>query len=142
MVRRAGGESSDVQTLRQLLGDADAGCDLDTPLKVIRPISTCRVVITGSYHAAVFALAQGIPVVGFVQSAYYRDKFCGLADEFGCGCILLRGDDPEFSKKLGTAIDELWARAGELKPKLLAAAERQIAVAQTACARLPGLLRR
>jgi len=69
-------------------------------------------------------------------------RICGLADEFGCGGILLRGDDPEFSQKLGTAIDELWARAGELKPKLLAAAERQIAAAQTACARLPGLLRR
>jgi colanic acid/amylovoran biosynthesis protein len=137
-----GDGSSDVNTLHQLLGNADAGGDLDTPLKVIRRISNCRVVVTGSYHAAVFALAQGIPVAGIVQSDYYRDKFCGLADQFGDGCIVLPADDAEFSKKLGAAIDELWTRAGELKPKLLAAAECQIAAAQAAYAWLPGLLRR
>jgi len=137
-----GGRSSDVQTLRQLLGDVDAGNGLDTPLKIIRRISTCRAVVTGSYHAAVFALAQGIPVVGIVQSAYYRDKFRGLADQFGGGCAVLPTDGGEFSGKLGMAIDKSWRQADALKPKLLAAAESQIAAAQTAYARLPGLVRR
>lgn len=136
-----GGENSDVQTLRQLLGDTDASGDLDTPLKVIRQISTCRVVVTGSYHAAVFALAQGIPVVSIVQSIYYRDKFCGLADLFGGGCAVLQTDEGNFSQKLGAAIDEFWRHADTLKSTLLPAAERQIAAAQAAYARLPELLR-
>ncbi|HVU09512.1 MAG TPA: polysaccharide pyruvyl transferase family protein, partial [Verrucomicrobiae bacterium] len=135
------GGASDLQTLQLLLDAKNTGEELDTPLKVIRRVSDCRVVVTGSYHAGVFALAQGIPVVAIIQSAYYRDKFQGLAEQFGCGCIVLQADDAEFLKKLGTAIDELWAQAGELKPKLLAAAERQIQSAQSAYAKLPALLR-
>ena len=30
-----------------------------------------RLVITGSYHAGVFALAQGVPVLALAKSAYY-----------------------------------------------------------------------
>jgi polysaccharide pyruvyl transferase WcaK-like protein len=48
-------------------------------------VSRCRVVVTGSYHAGVFALAQGIPVVATAASRYYHDKFSGLADLFGGG---------------------------------------------------------
>ena len=132
--------NSDVQTLRQLIGGEGSGEDLDTPLKAVRQISNCRVVVTGSYHAGVFALARGIPIVGIVQSDYYRDKFYGLASEFGEGCTVLRADDAEFSKKLGTASDELWMRADDLKTNMLSAAERQVSAAQTAYARLPGLL--
>ena len=36
--------------------------------------------VTGSYHAGVFALAQGIPVVGLLQSAYYEQKFIGHSE--------------------------------------------------------------
>jgi colanic acid/amylovoran biosynthesis protein len=132
--------NSDVQTLEHLVEQKNAGSELGSPLAVIRRISGCRVVVAGSYHAGVFALAQGIPVIGIIHSDYYRDKFQGLAAEFGDGCVVLGADDPEFSKKLGAAIDEMWARAGDLKPKLLAAAERQIHAGRAAYTRLPELV--
>lgn len=135
------GTASDLQTLRQIIGDGDTGDRLDSPLKVVRRISDCRVVVAGSYHAGVFALAQGIPVVGLARSAYYRDKFQGLAGEFGDGCVVLPADHADFSRQLPATIDELWEKAVELKPKLLSAAERQIRAAQSAYARLPALCR-
>ena len=46
---------------------------------VIERVGECRVVVTGSYHGAVFALAQGIPVVALVKSPYYVNKMAGLA---------------------------------------------------------------
>jgi polysaccharide pyruvyl transferase WcaK-like protein len=50
----------------------------------------CRLVVTGSYHAAVFALAQGVPVIGIAGSDYYLQKFEGLVGFYGAGCRLLR----------------------------------------------------
>jgi colanic acid/amylovoran biosynthesis protein len=136
---------SDVRTLERLLihpqSNADMSNNISTPNEIIRQISNCRIVVTGSYHAGVFALAQGVPVVGIIRSAYYRDKFQGLAGEFGAGCVVLEAAGAEFSQQLAAAIDELWERAAELKPELLAAAERQIKMAQAAYARLPALLR-
>ncbi len=132
-------EASDVQTLQRLVGIENAGAELDTPLKVIRQVADCRIVVAGSYHAGVFALSQGIPVVAIIQSAYYRDKFQGLAGQFGCGCIVLSADDAAFTKKLRAAMDELRAQAETLKPRLLAAAERQIQSARAAYAHLPAL---
>ena len=82
------GGGMDVATLRGLLaglGDADGGASLDTPQLVIDRIGECRVVVTGSYHGAVFALAQGIPVVALVKSTYYANKMMGLAQQFGFG---------------------------------------------------------
>ena len=75
-----------------LAGSADAPApivDLDTPAKAIAEVSRCRVVVTGSYHAAVFALAQGIPVVAIAATRYYLDKFAGLAELFGGGCTIV-----------------------------------------------------
>ncbi len=49
-----------------------------TPRDVMALAARCRFVITGSYHAALFALAQGVPVVGIEATSYYRGKFDGL----------------------------------------------------------------
>ena len=57
---------------------------------VLTAIADCRVVVTGSYHAAVFALSMGVPAVGLAASRYYVDKFKGLADQFGPGCEVVR----------------------------------------------------
>jgi colanic acid/amylovoran biosynthesis protein len=136
---------SDVRTLERLLihpqSNADMSNNKSTPNEIIRQMSNCRIVVTGSYHAGVFALAQGIPVVGIIRSAYYRDKFQGLAGEFGAGCVVLPADEPDFSRQLPAAIDELWERSAELKLDLLSAAERQIKAGQSAYAQLPKLLR-
>ena len=130
---------SDLQSLRVLLGqraDSVAWPDDDTPLAVMRQVGPCRVVVTSSYHAGVFALAQGIPVVGVVRSPYYVDKFLGLADQFSCGCEVLALDAPDFEQQLTSAIDHAWQAATQLRPPLLAAAQRQIACAREAYARL------
>lgn len=105
---------------------SDGGFDLDTPLKVIQQVSHCRVVVTASYHAGVFALSQGIPVVGLVKSKYYVDKFLGLADQFQVGCEIVFLDEANLQEKLVTKIEQLWTEAEILRPQLLRAAEHQI----------------
>jgi colanic acid/amylovoran biosynthesis protein len=121
---------SDAKSIRQILAGyddrSDGGEDLDSPLDVIKQVARCRVVVTGSYHAGVFALAQGIPVVGLAKSAYYVDKFLGLADQFGIGCQTVFLDDEQLCSKLTTAIDVAWRSAEEVKCPLLEAAKRQI----------------
>ena len=135
-----GPKNSDVQTIGRLVGAENSGADLDSSLAVIRRAATCRIVVTGSYHAAVFALAQGIPAVGIVQSHYYADKFHGLAGEFDGGCAVLATDEANFSTKLTTAVDEAWAQAKEWRPRLLRAAGRQIQAGHAAYALLPKFL--
>ena len=94
----------------------------------------CRVVVAGSYHAAVFALAQGVPVVGLSATPYYDAKLEGLADLFPGGCHVLAARDPELGAKLVAALDDAWDAADELRETLLAAAECQIAAAHAAYA--------
>ena len=55
--------------------------------------------MTGAYHAAVFALAQGIPVVCLSNSPYYLAKFQGLEDLFGVGCTIVTLSEPDFADK-------------------------------------------
>ncbi|BAZ22589.1 hypothetical protein NIES4073_34740 [Kalymmatonema gypsitolerans NIES-4073] len=115
---------------------SDGGKALDTPLKVIEQVGRCRVVVTGSYHAGVFALSQGTPVIGLAKSQYYKDKFFGLADQFGCGCEILLLDDKELEEKLIAAIHHSWQSAEQLRSQLLEAAWRQIDVGHSAYKRV------
>ena len=133
------GGRMDVDVLRELLkglGDADGGASLDTPQLVIDRIGECRVVVTGSYHGAVFALAQGIPVVALVKSAYYLNKMAGLRDQFGIGCEIVRLDDGAVSERIRAAIDRAWADADGVRAPLLHAAADQIQRGRQAYARL------
>ncbi|MEA5619965.1 polysaccharide pyruvyl transferase family protein [Cronbergia sp. UHCC 0137] len=131
---------SDITTIQQIIAGFDnvlnQGNNLDTPLKVIEQVSHCRIVITGSYHAGVFALAQGIPVVSLVKSQYYIDKFQGLADQFGVGCDVILLDDEKFAQKLASSIHQLWEAAEVIRPQLLEAAQKQIELGKTAYKRL------
>jgi len=139
-------EESDVTTLQQLLqgyDDAsDGGQSLDHPLKIVEQVGCCRVVVTGSYHAGVFALAQGIPVVGLVKSAYYGDKFSGLANQFGLGCEIISLDDPRLYDKLMLGIETAWKSAESVRPHLLKAAVAQIEAGQAAYRQLYKLVKR
>lgn len=88
-------------------------------------ISECRVMITASYHAAVFALSQGCPVIAMVGSGYYDGKMKGLAKQFSCNDSSLRLMTPEqlcnpqettlaireLSKSIGDVVCELQGRA-------------------------------
>jgi polysaccharide pyruvyl transferase WcaK-like protein len=98
---------------------------IDTPLDVIEELKHCRLLLTGSYHAGVFALAQGIPVIGLAASEYYQWKFNGLAHQFGEGCRVLRLGTPSTSRVLQEMIGELWNQAPDLRAALLSAAQRQ-----------------
>ncbi|HOJ34514.1 MAG TPA: polysaccharide pyruvyl transferase family protein [Candidatus Hydrogenedentes bacterium] len=126
--RHAG--DSDVATAEMLLRSIptarDCGAELDTPLAVIRRLSECRLMLTGAYHGAVYALAQGIPVVALVKSSYYRNKFEGLRDQYGEGCQVLNFDQPDFLASLESALNQQWEAAPRLRNRLLSVAEEQI----------------
>jgi polysaccharide pyruvyl transferase WcaK-like protein len=83
----------------------------------------CRVMVTGSFHAAVFALAQGVPAVGLVANAYYAGKFEGLAGQFGEG---LRVVGIEDVAGVARAMGDLWEKGAEMREGLRAAGRRQI----------------
>lgn len=98
---------------------------VDTPMRVAEEIQHCRILITGSYHAGVFALAQGIPVIGLVASDYYQWKFEGLAQQFGDGCCALRLGTSATAATLDRMVRHLWQAAPVLRPALLASGDRQ-----------------
>ena len=93
---------------------------------LVRQIGQCRLVVTGSYHGAVFALSQGIPAVCLARSDYYADKFFGLQKQFGDGCSVVVLDRSSNSSVLCQAIVEHWSSADQLRAGLLAAAKDQI----------------
>ncbi len=98
----------------------------DQPSHVLEQIGKCRVVITGSYHAGVFALARGIPVVAVIGSEYYADKFLGLAEQFPAGVeIVVLGRD-DSAQRLEECVKCFWKKAETLKGNLLACAREQI----------------
>ena len=139
-------DQMDVAALRDLLAgmtvdDVDGGASLDTPQRVIDRIRQCRLVVTGSYHAAVFALAQGIPVIALASSEYYLGKMAGIADQFGDGCRVVTLAPPSLlASRTTAAIDRLWEDADRLRPTLLASAARQVAAGHAAYARLQGIV--
>lgn len=107
------------------------------PATAIAAAGHCRAVVAGSYHAAVFALAQGVPVVGVAASPYYVDKLLGLRDLFGEGCRVVRLDEqPDAATAtIAAELDRLWEEAPALRDELLAMAERQIQLSRAAHAR-------
>jgi colanic acid/amylovoran biosynthesis protein len=133
-------DTSDVDSVARLLegrcDSLDRARELVTPAQVIEQVGRCRLVVTGSYHAAVFALAQGVPVIGLARASYYHAKFRGLAAQFGVGCESVSLDDPHVTTSLSAAIDRAWNGAPVWRAPLLEAASRQIDLSQSAYRRL------
>ena len=122
-------KEADLESLRELFDEGEVEIpsqEPDSPASVIRRVGECRVVVTGSYHGGLFALSQGIPVVGLTHSAYYTDKFLGLAEQFGPGCRLVSLDSSGALATVSASVRELWSEADALRPELLAAAMRQL----------------
>ena len=63
-------DSSSIQAVPDV-GERGATSQCRSAEQVVRMAGRCRTVFTGSYHAAVFALAQGTPVVAIAASPYY-----------------------------------------------------------------------
>ncbi len=141
--------AKDPQTIQQLLAGynqpansayADGAQAVTTPRQVIAQAARCRMVVTGAYHPAVFALSQGIPAVCLTQSQYYTDKYLGLAQQFGTGCDIVYLNSPTLSDDLTAAMHHAWDCADQLRQPLRLAAEHQIALIEQAYQRLPDLL--
>jgi polysaccharide pyruvyl transferase WcaK-like protein len=129
------GKGDDADTVRKIFPGAP-DFRVQTPLEALAQVAHCRVVLAGSYHAAVFALSMGIPVVALAGSDYYRDKMLGLADMFGIGCRVEFTGAPDFPARLESALEELWESAADLRPLLLARADHQIELVRAAYRRI------
>ena len=100
---------------------------------VARRVSECRLVVTGAYHVAVFALSQGVPVVGLSSSEYYDDKFQGLRAMFGDdGIATLRLQSPDLHLRLSAAVDAAWRSAPDVRDHLRQRAVMQIRASEQA----------
>jgi polysaccharide pyruvyl transferase WcaK-like protein len=109
------------------------------PADIARRVSRCRVLVTGAYHLAVFALSQGIPVVALTSTAYYDDKFLGLGAMFGQGLTLVRLDDPGLEQTLAVAIEQAWRTAPDVREPLRARARQQVDASRAGFDRVAGL---
>jgi polysaccharide pyruvyl transferase WcaK-like protein len=113
---------------------------IETAERVIRYIQGCRVVLTGSYHAGVFALGQGIPVIGLAKSPYYEWKFQGLAHQFPDGCEAVRFSGPDFGARIETLLDRFWDAAPSLGPALRSEAQKQVNASRAAYHRAANII--
>lgn len=131
---------ADIKYIKQILtGYSSTSIDwrlLSTPLDVIKKAGQCRLVITATYHGAIFALAQGIPVVALAHSAEYIEKLSELTDEFGAGCQILSLHDDHLSEKLTAAINAAWLMAPQIRSALLETAAQQVKLQEAAYQRI------
>jgi len=107
-----------------------------TPRQLISQVSRCRVVITGAYHAAVFALSQGIPVVGLTASRYYDDKLLGLVQMFQGGLRPVKLVPDRLEDRLTDAIRRASAEAPARRESLRKSAYVQIQAGKQAYERI------
>jgi polysaccharide pyruvyl transferase WcaK-like protein len=96
--------------------------------------------VATTYHSAVFALSQGIPVVAMSGSAYYDNKLLGLRGQFGEGCAVLETSDGALAARVEAAVDEAWENAPRLRTSLLEAADSQIRASREAYGRALDLI--
>jgi colanic acid/amylovoran biosynthesis protein len=82
--------------------------DIASPDSLISAAASCRAIVTGSYHAAVFGLAQGVPAVCLTGSSYYAAKFGGLEALFQGACFVVPLDTADYGSRLGAAIHQAW----------------------------------
>jgi polysaccharide pyruvyl transferase WcaK-like protein len=136
-ISRAPGEA-DLDSIRLLTGDVRTAAtgSTDSPDAVMRLLHRCRVMVTGSYHGAVFALANGVPTVGLAASRYYEDKFRGLSALFGDACQTVMIGEPGLASRLERAMVQQLAHADDLRPSILEEVQRQITLGREAFSRL------
>ena len=139
-----GKASDDVRTIQRMLAVADGARvierPLETPQDVIEQAGRCRIVVTGAYHAAVFALAQGVSTVCLARSNYFREKLLGLAAQFGTGCTMIDLSAADRADQLERAMEQAWQSAPALRQSLLDAASRQVAASRSAYRRFSDML--
>lgn len=113
--------------------------DILSPEELAERAARCRAVVTGSYHAAVFGLAAGVPAVCITNSTYYDLKFKGLSAQFPGGCHIVR-PGPGFEHELSEAIGRAWNASESNRDKLHSAALAQVAQAELTYQRFGSLV--
>jgi polysaccharide pyruvyl transferase WcaK-like protein len=94
--------------LRQRCDYADVALDIQSPDALASAAGSCRAVVTGSYHAALFGLAQGVPAVCLSKSSYYDAKFSGLRSLFPDACFVVSLEGSDLPSRLRAAIHGAW----------------------------------
>ena len=144
VVRTALSPDNDVDAAARVFGLGDGDLQraraIRTPAEALAEVARCRVVVTGAYHNAVFAMAMGVPVVGLCRSAYYEAKLGGAAAGFGAGMTVLSLEDRDLQAKLAAEVVRYWDEAPALAPRLVAAAAEQVARGDAAYERFLGRL--
>jgi polysaccharide pyruvyl transferase WcaK-like protein len=113
-------------------GEVRGGSELLTPERTASAVHACRTVVTTTYHAAVFALSQGVPAICLANSEYYAGKFNGLADQFGVGCAVVMLNSSDVVQQLEFAMRKSWDSAENVRRRLLESADRQIGTSRSA----------
>jgi polysaccharide pyruvyl transferase WcaK-like protein len=119
---------NDSKAIAEVAGTSPEPDGLDDPQVLIGNVSRCRVLVTGTYHPAVFALALGIPCVCFYASPYYRDKLEGLAGQFPHGCELVNLADPDAQRRMINLTLQLWKFPEESRTRLCHLAREQVEI--------------
>lgn len=124
---------------RQDIVADDGSDDIRSPEELAKRAARCRVVVAGSYHAAVFGLAAGVPAVCITNSRYYDLKFEGLGAQFPGGCHIVR-PGPRFERDLSDAIDRAWDTSESDRDQMHSAAQAQVAQADQTYTRFKSLV--
>ncbi|MEM6392290.1 MAG: polysaccharide pyruvyl transferase family protein [Planctomycetota bacterium] len=102
-------EEGDHRSVGRLMGwpkNADGLLGLvSTVDDLLDRIKHCRLVISGSYHACVFALALGVPCVAVIASDYYQHKMVGLFEMFGLQPSTVDMRQADFVQRLHQEVD-------------------------------------
>ncbi len=77
----------------------------------------CGMVVASRYHAAVFALSAGVPVIAIHQDEYYYQKLEGLFELFHCPTVLLHPASLR-ADQLALRILDAWGSRDTLRPHL------------------------
>ncbi|HEY8240107.1 MAG TPA: polysaccharide pyruvyl transferase family protein, partial [Kiritimatiellia bacterium] len=113
-------DADDVMALRQIGFPCTQFAD---PPAMLAAARKCRAVVSGSYHANVLSLSQGIPAVLLSAGSWYRSKMSGLVDWFPSGCRLV--DLDQSLDAIPPAIEEVLSIGPDDRGKLIASARRQ-----------------
>ena len=128
------GTEVDGERVREVMRGTKGFDDLiphPSPEAVIEVIGRCRAVVTGSYHAGVFALSQGVSVVALVASKYYQQKFQGLRDQFGSGCHVIDISTANSAEQLRAAMNDAYEKAPLHRERLLESAANQVSASRS-----------
>jgi polysaccharide pyruvyl transferase WcaK-like protein len=133
---RIGGSQSDLESIAQLCNleaaEYEQSKKISSPEDLVKQINRCQVMVTGSYHAGVFALACGIPVIALVGSDYYEAKFKGLAFQFGVGCTIIQLNSKTMLAELREAIEFGIQNQKRIESQLIETAEFQVDLSKKA----------